>query len=446
MEEALLTVKDLLKNKQYADLRLFLQDMEPYDISCILEEMPEEKLPLIFRILPKETAAETFVEMDSDLQELLISSFNDRELTEMLDELYVDDMVDIIEEMPANVVKRILKSSDAETRLLINGILQYPKDSAGSLMTTEYVRLRRKMTVGEAFVHIRRTGVDKETIYTCYVTDDDKRLQGLVTAKDLLLANEDDVIGDIMETKIIFATTLEDQESVAEKLQKYDFLALPVVDMEQRLVGIITIDDAIDVMEQEATEDIEKMAAIMPTDKPYTKMGVLETYRKRMPWLLVLMLSATFTSLIIEGFESALALVPILNAFIPMLTGTGGNAGGQASVAIIRSLSLKEIEYRDVPFIIWKEVRVAFCCGLTLGGVCFVKLLLEGKDVLTAGVVGITVACAVVMAKFVGCMLPIAAQRVGFDPAVMASPLITTVVDALTLLIYFEIASIAFGL
>jgi len=436
-------IAELLESKKFIELRALLKNMEPIDIAELLEELPEEDLPLLFRILPKELAADTFVEMDSDQQEILISFFSDRELKEVMDQVYLDDTVAIIEEMPANVVKRILKHADPEMRMRINGILQYPKDSAGSIMTIEYVDLRRDMTVMDAFTRIRRTGVNKETIYTCYVVDDNRTLLGLVTVKTLLLSSYGDIIEDIMEKNVIYATTLEDQEHVAEKFSKYDFLALPVVDMEQRLVGIITVDDAMDVMEQEATEDIEKMAAIVPTDKPYMKSGVFETYRKRIPWLLMLMISATFTAMIITHYEEALGALMVLSAYIPMLMDTGGNAGGQASVTIIRGLSLGEIEYRDMPEIIWKETRVAVCCGITLAVANFVKLMLfDQVGVLTSLVVSLTLLAAVLVAKLVGCTLPIAAKRIGFDPAVMASPFITTIVDAISLMIYFQFATL----
>ncbi len=437
----------LLEQKRFSELRELLKEMEPFDIAAMLEDVPEEQLPLMFRILPKELAADTFVEMDSDMQELLIHSFSDRELKTVMDQIYLDDTVDIIEEMPANVVKRILRHAEPETRMQINRILQYPDDSAGSLMTIEFVDLRKDMTVQDAFTRIRRIGVNKETIYTCYVVDQNRTLLGLVSVKTLLLSSYEDVIEDIMETNVIYATTLEDQEAVAETFKKYDLMALPVVDMEHRLVGIITFDDVMDVMQEEATEDIEKMAAIMPSDRPYMKVSVWETYKKRIPWLLFLMLSATFTSTILTHFQDALAVVPALTVFIPMLMGTGGNAGGQTSVTIIRGLSLNEIEYEDMPAVIWKEIRVAACCGATLSVVCFFKVIfIDRKDPMTALVVSVAILVTVCVAKLVGCILPVLAKRVGFDPAVMASPFITTIVDAVSLLIYFATASIIFGL
>ena len=435
-------VLKLLEERKFADVRDLLKDMEPIDIAELLEEMPEEKLPLLFRILPKEMAADTFVEMDSDMQEYLIQTFSDKELKEVMEDMYLDDTVDMIEEMPANVVRRILKHTSPEMRIKINGILQYPKDSAGSMMTTEYVDLRKDMTVQDAFTRIRRTGVDKETIYTCYVVNNNRMLLGMVSVKDLLLHNYDDVIEDIMEPNVIYATTLEDQEHVAEQFSKYDFIALPVVDMEQRLVGIITVDDAMDVMEQEATEDIEKMAAIVPNDKQYMRTGIIDTWKKRIPWLLFLMVSATFTGAIISSFEDALSSYVVLTAFIPMLMDTGGNAGGQASATIIRGLSLEEIEFGDILRVMWKEMRVGVFCGVTLAGANFVKMLVfDRTGVPVACVVCLTLIVAVTVAKLIGCSLPMIARRIGFDPAVMASPFITTIVDALSLLVYFRFAT-----
>jgi len=437
-EQALL----FLENKDFRGLRGMLCDMNPADIAQLLEELPEEYLTLVFRILPKELAAETFVEMDGEEQAFLLKAFSDKEIKDVLDELYVDDTVDIIEEMPANVVKRILKNTDAETRNQINDILHYPKDSAGSIMTTEFADLKSEMTVGAAFERLRRIGVDSETIYTCYVIDDNRKLLGLITVKDLLLASNKSVIGDIMETNVISAKTLDDKEMVAETFRKYGFLALPVVDNENRLVGIVTFDDAIDVIQEENTEDIEKMAAITPTDKSYMKTGVFETYIKRIPWLLILMISAAFTGKIITSFQEALAAQVVLTAFIPMLMDTGGNAGGQASVTIIRGLALNEIAMRDIFAIWWKEIRVSVLCGVTLAVCNFAKILLFDRLSLTvAFVICLTLVATVVMAKLVGCTLPILAKRVGFDPAVMASPFITTIVDALSLIVYFNIAT-----
>lgn len=437
----------LLEEKKYSELKNLLSEMNEADIAAVLKELPQEKLPLLYRILPKELAAEVFVNMDSDAQEFLIRAFSDNELREVLDELYVDDAVDIIEEMPATVVKRILMHTDPEVRKSINEILQYPEDSAGSLMTIEYVDLKKYMTVEDAFTRIRRTGVDKETIYICYVTDENRKLLGIVTVKDLLLSEKSAKIFEIMDTNIISANTLEDKEIVAEKFRKYDLLALPVVDQENRLVGIVTIDDAMDVLQDENTEDIEKMAAITPTDKPYLKMSVFETWKKRFPWLLLLMVSATFTGKIITHFEDALQSYVILTAFIPMLMDTGGNCGGQSSVTIIRGLSLGDITFRDTFRVIWKEFRVAFLCGITLALVNFVKMLLIDRvGVMVAAVVCLTMVLTIILAKFIGCTLPILAKRMHLDPAVMASPFITTIVDALSLLIYFRVASMILGI
>ena len=435
----------LCEQKKYAAIRDIFSDMNPVDIAALLNDIPKERSALLFRLLPKELAAETFVEMDSDVQEHLIKSFSDTELKDVLDELYLDDTVDIIEEMPANVVKRILSSTDATTRSMINKILKYPEDSAGSIMTIEYVSLRKNMTVSDALTRIRRTGVDKETIYTCYVTDYNRKLLGLVTAKDLLLSEEDTEIIDIMETNYVYAHTHTDKEEVSQMFSKYDLLALPVVDDEERLVGIVTVDDALDVMEEEATEDIEKMAAIVHVDKPYLQTSVFETFKSRIPWLLLLMISATFTGMIITGYEDALSVSIVLSACIPMLMDTGGNCGGQASVTVIRALSLNDIEFRDIFKVIWKEFRVGILCGASLAIVNFVKMLiLNGRDpgcsVLMIIVISLALFCAVIIAKLVGCILPMLADKIGFDPAVMSSPFITTIVDALTLLIYFNLA------
>lgn len=440
-------IEELLAEKKYSEIKDVFAQMNGADISALFEEVPENKIPLLFRLLPKVLAAETFVEMEADAQKMLIQGFSDNELKDVFDELYLDDAVDIVEEMPANVVKRILANTDPDTRKMINEVLKYPDDSAGSIMTIEYVSLRLNMTVEEAIKRIRRTGVDKETIYTCYVTDENRVLLGSISIKTLLLADENDVIKDIMNTNFISAHTLEDQETVANKFNKYDLLAIPVVDDENRLVGIITFDDAIDVMQDEATEDIKKMAAIIPSDKTYFKTTVFETWKARIPWLLLLMVSATFTGMIITSFEDALAAYTVLTAYIPMLMDTGGNSGGQASVTIIRALSLEEIEFSDIFRVIWKESRVAILCGLTLSICNFVKLLLLDRvTVQVALVVCITLAVTVLMAKIIGCTLPILAKKIGFDPAVMASPFITTIVDAISLIVYFRVASIFLGI
>ncbi len=436
------TVAELLEEKKFAQAREILCDMNPADIGELFNELDEKQFMLAFRLLPKEIAAEVFVEIDPDLQEQLIVGFSDNELREVLDELFLDDAVDLVEEMPANVVKRILSHTDPDTRKMINSLLKYPKDSAGSLMTIEYVSLRTGMTVEEAFLRIRRTGIDKETIYTCYVTDDNRHLLGVVTVKALLLSDYEDVIDDIMEDNVICALTNDDKESVAQKFSHYGLIALPVVDSENRLVGIVTFDDAIDVLEEEATEDIEKMAAITPGDKPYIKTGVFETWLRRIPWLLLLMISATFTGKIISSFEEALAAQVALTAFIPMLMDTGGNCGSQASVSVIRGLSLGEIKIGDILSVIWKEIRVALLCGVVLGIATFGKIiLLDGYGVQLALVVSITLVATVFIAKVVGCSLPILAKCARLDPAVMASPFITTIVDALALVIYFQIAA-----
>ena len=443
------TLQALLADKKYATIRDILITMNPSDIASVFDELEEERLPLLFRLLPKELAAETFVEMDPDAQELLIRGFSDSELREVLDELYVDDAVDIVEEMPANVVRRILSQADPQMRKEINEILRYPENSAGSIMTTEYVSLRPGMTVEESILRIRRTGVDKETIYTCYVTRD-RTLVGLVTVKDLLLAQDDDMlIEDMMETNVISVNTLTDQEEVAQMFSKYNFLALPVVDTENRMVGIVTFDDAMDVMEDEFTEDMEIMAAMTPSDKTYLRSTVFDLFRHRIPWLMLLMVSATFTGMIITGFEDALAAQVVLTAFIPMLMDTGGNSGSQSSVTIIRALSLDEIEFSDLFRILWKEIRTAVLCGVVLSAACFAKimlidrLLMGNTDVtwLVALVVCITMALTVLVAKAVGCSLPLLAKKLKLDPAVMASPFITTIVDALSLLLYFGVAS-----
>ncbi len=445
------TIKKLLEEKKFNTLRDILVTMKPYDIAAVFEELQDEKTPILFRILPKELAAETFVEMDEDTQEFLIHGFSDSELKEIVNELFVDDAVDIIEEMPANVVKRILRQADKDMRREINELLKYPEDSAGSIMTTEFIVLRPDMTAEMAIKRIRRTGVDKETIYTCYVTDENNRLIGITTVKDLLLAEDDDPVKDMMEENVISVHTLDDQEQVAQLFSNYDFLALPVVDNEQRLVGIVTIDDAIDVIREEATEDFEKMAAVLPSDKPYMKTSVWGIYKKRVPWLLILMLSATFTSTIISSFDGMLASVIILSSFIPMITGSGGNAGSQASVSVIRALSLGEIEFKSMFVVLWKELRVAFFCGLTLAVANFVKLMifdLRGHDnaLFIALVVSLTLVGTIIMAKLVGASLPLLSSKIGLDPAVMANPLITTVCDSLSLLIYFGVASVVLQL
>ena len=445
-----LTLEALLAGKKYTTLRDVLITMNPADIAGVFEEMEEERLPLLFRLLPKDIAAETFVEMEPDSQELLIRGFSDSELREVLDELYVDDAVDIVEEMPANVVQRILTQAAPEMRKEINEILRYPENSAGSIMTTEYISLRAKMTVGDAISHIRRTGVDKETIYTCYVTKD-RSLVGTISVKALLLARDDDaLISDLMETNVISVNTQAEKEEVAQMLSKYNFLAIPVVDGENRIVGIVTFDDAMDVMEDAATEDIEIMAGMTPSDKTYLHSNPFDLFKHRIPWLMLLMVSATFTGMIISRFESALDKMVVLTAFIPMLMDTGGNSGSQSSVTIIRALSLGELDFKDIIVVIWKEIRTAVLCGVALAAACFAKVMLIDRlllgntavSPLVAAVVCITMALTILVAKIVGCVLPMVAKKLGFDPAVMASPFITTIVDALSLLVYFGIATL----
>ncbi len=440
-------VMNLYRQKKFAELKTIMGQLNPADVANIIESADGRDVIALFRLLPKELATEAFAYIDPDQQEQLILAFTDRELREVIDELFLDDTVDLIEEMPANIVNRILKNTDPRTRSQINELLAYPADSAGSLMTPEYVYLKSDMTVEEAFAKIRAVGVVKETIYTCYVTEE-RKLVGVVSLLDLLTASYETVVGDIMDTNVISVGTKEDKETVATMLAKYDLLAIPVVDGENRIVGIVTVDDAIDVLQDENTEDIEKMAAIVPTDKPYFKTGVFETFLKRIPWLLLLMVSATFTGMIITGFESKLATSVVLTAFIPMLMDTGGNAGGQASVTIIRGLSLGDISLKDVWSVIWKEIRVAVICGACLAAVNFGKMLLIDRlllgnadiSVAVALVVCLTMMVAVFIAKLIGCTLPILAKAVGFDPAVMASPFITTIVDAVSLLAYFMIA------
>ena len=444
----------MLEEKKYAALRDILLVMNPTDIAALFDDLEERQIPLLFRLLPKELAAESFVEMEPEAQELLIRSFSDNELKEIVDELYVDDAADLVEEMPANVVKRILKQADPEMRKSINQILRYPDNSAGSWMTTEYVSLRPNMTVEEAILRIRRQGVDKETIYTCYVTERDRKLIGLVTVKDLLLAEDDEMlIKDIMLTNLIFVNTLTDQEEVARMLSKYNFVALPVVDGEGRMVGIVTFDDAMDVIEEETTEDMELMGGMTPSEKSYLKSSPFELFKNRVPWLMLLMVSATFTGLIITAFEGALAAQVALTAFIPMLMGTGGNSGSQSSVTVIRALSLDELDFRDIGAVLWKELRTAVLCGVALAVVCFVKIWLVDRlmfgnadiTLMVDLVVCLALCVTVVLAKITGCMLPIGAKALKLDPAVMASPFITTIVDALSLLVYFLFAKSLLG-
>ena len=447
------SVMTYIEAKQYSILRTTLSEENPFDIAALLSELSPEAVLLVFRILPKNVAAETFVEMDSDHQELLLRTFNDSELRYLTEELFYDDIVDVIEELPANLVTKILGNATPETRAAINQLLKYSPDSAGGIMTLEYVKLKPSMTVEEAFTTIKRTGIDKETIYTCYVTGPAKHLLGVVTVKDMLLAPSHATMEDIMETNVITASTQDDKESVANLFVDYGFLALPVVDKENRLVGIVTVDDAMEVISEESEEDIQIMAAITPSDTPYLKTSVFSIWKSRIPWLLLLMISSTFTSLIISSFEDALAASMALTAFIPMLMGTGGNSGSQASVTVIRSLSLEEIEFKDMFRIIWKELRVGFFCAVALAVASFVKIVLidimllpnspmtlSAEGILITAVVCLALAVTVLVAKLIGAILPLIAKNVGFDPAVMASPFITTIVDALSLLVYFFFA------
>lgn len=436
------------KNRKFADLRMILLDTEPADIAVFIENYLEEKEQIVFfRLLPKELASDVFVETDTDTQEALIKAFTDKELKAVIDDMFLDDTVDIIEEMPANVVKRILKNSDPENRKQINELLAYPDDSAGSLMTPEFISLSPSMTIEAAFERIRKTGVNKETIYTCYVTDRKKHLVGVVTVKDLLLAEKNQIIEEIMDSNVITLETMEDREQAALKFSKYDFLALPVIDKEGCLVGIVTVDDAVDVIQEEATEDIQKMAAMLPTEKPYLKQSVFSLWKARVPWLLLLMISATFTSLILSGYESSLAAVSngVLYAFVPLLMGTAGNAGGQTSVTVIRALALGDISFKDVFRVLGKELLAALLLGITVASVCFLKMILidslyneitVGVALIVSGVLLITM----VMAKLVGCLLPLIAKKCKLDPAVVASPFMTTIVDALALIIYCSIS------
>ena len=444
----------LLRDRQFSTLKPLLGSMNAVDIARVFDELEDSEIPILFRLLPKDLAADTFVELDPDQQEALIRRLNNVELRDVMSELFVDDMVDLVEEMPANVVKRILASSDAETRAYVNGILKYPKDSAGSIMTVEFVSLYPSMTIDQAYDRIRATAIDKETIYTCYVVGDGNHLEGIVTAKDLLLADKDKRIEDIMDGNVVYAHTTDDREHTALLLTEYGFLAIPVVDDEMRLVGIVTVDDAIDVLQEENTEDIAKMAAVKPSDKPYLKTNVFAIWRNRIPWLLVLMVSATFTGLILNTYESRLAIISsVLFACVPMIMDTGGNAGSQASVTVIRALALGELSTKDSLRVLWKEIRVSILLGLSLAVACFAKLLLVDnlifgyKDytVYTCLVVSIALWCTVVIAKVVGCMLPMLAKKVKLDPAVVASPFITTIVDALSLILYCGLAIAMLG-
>lgn len=432
---------ELLDSRQFRKLRETMADMNEVDIAEFIEELELEKKVLVYRMLPKELAADVFSFLEVEDQEHIINSITDYELGKIIEDLYVDDAVDMLEELPAIVVKRVLKNAAPDTRALINQFLQYPENSAGSIMTAEYIGLKRNMTVEQAFAYIRENGVDKETIYTCFVTDSKRRLQGVVTVKDLLMNPYHTIIKDIMDENIIYAVTTEDQEEVVETFNKYDLLCLPVVDHEDRLVGIVTVDDVVEVMEQEATEDFEKMAAMLPSDKPYLKTSILELAKNRIVWLTVLMLSSMITGSILTYYEEAFAALPLLVSFVPMLTGTGGNAGSQSSTMIIRCMAIGEVEPRDTLRVIWKEIRVALVVGLILGALNYLRLMLmyPGQPVLCLTVV-LSLYVTVIMAKGIGCTLPIAAKLLNLDPAIMAAPLISTIVDACSLIIYFRIA------
>lgn len=441
---------ELLESKNVKALKQRMEAMNEFDIAEFLSEIDDARMPMVFRLLSKQTAAEVFANFEAPQQELVINSINDTELASIIEELYVDDAVDMMEELPANVVRRIMRTATPETRKLINQFLRYPEDSAGSIMTSEFVDLKKHMNVRESLARIRSIGEDKETIYVCFVISADRKLEGIVTVKDLLLANDEAIVSDLMDPNVVFATTTEDQQSVSEKFSDYDLIALPVVDNENRLVGIVTVDDIIDVMEEETTEDFEKMAGMTPSDKPYSRTSIFEMWKNRIPWLMFLMLSATFTSMILTKFEDMLAVQAGLVAFIPMLMGTGGNSGAQASTAVIRSLSLGDTEPKDALKVMWKEWRVSFFCGLTLAAVNFAKMLLldglllknDSVTIAVAATVSISILFIVMFAKVVGSMLPILAERIGVDPAVMANPLISTVTDAVSLLIYIYAAKL----
>ena len=447
----------LLDQHRMKALSQKLGEMNEFDISEFLGELWEDnpqRMAMVFRILSKEIAAAVFANLEVEEQETIINSITDTELAGIIEELYVDDAVDMMEELPANVVKRVMRTATPATRNLINQYLKYPENSAGSIMTAEFVDLKKYMSVREAFARIRKIGEDKETIYVCYVTSAKRKLEGVVTVKDLLLSDDDVILEDIMDTNVIYASTTDDQEEVSEMISNYDLIAIPVVDKEGCLVGIVTVDDIIDVMEQETTEDIEKMAGITPSDKPYSRTSVVDIWKNRIPWLLLLMVSATLTGIVITRFENSLAALPCLTAFIPMLMDTGGNSGSQACVSIIRGISLNEIEFRDLGRVVWKEIRVSVLCGVCLAIACFAKiivvdmLLLKSESVtyLVAFVVCATMAVTVCLAKIVGSTLPLLAKKLGFDPAVMASPIITTIVDFLSLLVYFAFATAILGI
>lgn len=444
MKEEIIEIKekvlDLTENKKYSDLQQYLEQLSVQDIALLFEDIDEEDIIRVFRLLPKDDAAEVFSYLEPDLQEKLINSFTDKELKQVVDDLYMDDTVDLIEEMPSNVVKRILKGVPKKERDVINELLKYPEDSAGTIMTTEFIDLKINMTVKEAFAKIKKTGINNETIYTCYVLDIRRKILGILDVKDLLLADEDNLIKDIMETNVITVNTLDDKEEVAKKFDKYDFIALPVVDKEERLVGIVTIDDAIDVLQEENTEDFEIMAAITPIEDSYFKTSVFKHARNRILWLLLLMISATLTGTILTHYENAFAALPILVSFIPMIMDTGGNCGSQSSTLIIRGMAMDEIKLKDFFKALWKEIRVALIVGVALAAVNGIRIMLQYHDIKLSLVLGLTLIGTVCMAKMLGCILPMLAKKLKMDPAIMASPLITTIVDTCSILIYFKIA------
>ena len=446
-EDLLEQWRELLDGKRFRELKGVLSETNEVDVAEFMAELPPDKTVLVFRMLPKEMASDVFANLEPDDQQTVVAAATDRELSELLEEMYVDDAVDMLEELPANVVKRVLKTARPDTRKVINQFLNYPENSVGSIMTAEFMDLKKTMTVEQAITRIRRSADDSESIYTCYVIDEGRVLEGVVTLRELLVAGDDEPLEELMSTDVITALTTEDQEEAVQRIMKYDFISLPVVDQEGRLVGVVTVDDVMDVMEEEATEDIEKMAAILPTDKPYFQTGVVETWKHRIPWLLLLMVSATFTGTILGFFESALAANAALTLFIPMLMDTGGNSGSQSSVTVIRAMSLGDVEFGDLFRVLWKELRVAVLCAATLGAVVFAKVMvIDRKSVSVAVVVALTIVVTIVIAKLVGCLLPMLAKRLGLDPAVMASPFITTVVDALSLLVYFAVATRILGL
>lgn len=435
------TIVKLAEAKKYASLRDFLATLNPADIAGAFGALSDQALPLVFRLLPKELAAETFVEMETEQQEILIRGFSDSELKAVVEELYVDDAVELVEEMPANVVSRILAQADPDTRKMINEILRYPEDTAGSVMTTEFVELQGSWTAEQAINHIRKVGVDKETINTCYITGRTHKIKGVVSMRSLILADPQTQCVDLMASNLVTVHTLEDQETVAQMFAKYNFQALPVVDSDNRLLGIVTMDDAIDIMEDETTEDMEKMAAMMPSDKPYLSTGVLAIWKNRIPWLLILMLAASVTGWIIQAFSHTLLVTTALIAYIPMLMDAGGNAGSQTNVSVVRSLSLQELEFRDLFRVVWKEFRVSILCGVTLAAVNFAKMLvLDRVGMAVAVSVSLALVCTVVISKFLGCLFPMLAKKLGLDPALASSPVITTLADILSLLLYFLIA------